>query len=50
MVTIILILLFVGALLLAIGHNTPATACVRIGSVLLAVGFGLQLFGGMAGL
>jgi hypothetical protein len=50
MVTIILILLFVGALLLAIGHNTPASVCNRIGSVLLALGFGLQLFGGLAGL
>jgi hypothetical protein len=38
------ILLFVGALLLAIGHNSPAAGCLRIGSVLLTVGFGLMLF------
>lgn len=49
MVTIILILLFVGALLLAIGHNTPAVGCLRLGSVFLVLGFGLQLLG-LAGL
>jgi hypothetical protein len=44
---ITLILLFVGALLLAIGHNTPAVGCNRIGSILMAVGFGLMLFTGL---
>ncbi len=41
---VILILLFLGATLLAVGHNTPAGVCLRVGSILLAVGFGLQLF------
>lgn len=48
MALIVLILLFTGALLLAIGLNTPAAICSRIGSILLAVGFGLQLFAGVA--
>jgi predicted tellurium resistance membrane protein TerC len=42
------ILLFIGALLLAVGHNSPAVGCLRIGSVLLTVGFGLMLFGMLA--
>jgi len=48
MTTLVLILLFIGALLLAIGHNTLAGVCLRIGSILLAVGFGIQLFVGVA--
>lgn len=48
MPTLVPILLFIGALLLAIGLNTPATVCSRIGSVLLAVGFGIALLGGFA--
>lgn len=43
---IILILMFIGFVLLAVGHNTPAAVCLRIGSILLAVGAGLQLFVG----
>lgn len=42
---IVLVMLFVGALLLAIGMNTPASLCANIGSILLTIGFGLQLFG-----
>jgi hypothetical protein len=42
---IALILLFVGALLIAVGANTGNAACSRVGSTLLAVGFGIQLFG-----
>ncbi len=45
---LILILLFMGALLMAIGANTPAAVCTRIGTILLAIGFGIQLFVGMA--
>ncbi len=41
---IILILLFVGAVLLAVGICAPADICAKIGSILLAVGFGIQLF------
>jgi hypothetical protein len=43
-----LALLFLGALLMAIGLNTPAVGCTRIGSVLLAVGFALMLFTGLS--
>lgn len=42
------IILFLGALLLAIGMNTPAVGCSRIGSILLAVGFALTLFAGLS--
>jgi TRAP-type mannitol/chloroaromatic compound transport system permease large subunit len=44
---IVLVVLFIGAVLLAIGINTPAAVCSRVGSILLAIGFGLQLFTGM---
>ena len=44
MVLIALILLFVGAVLMAVGANVPQTAAGRIGTVLLAIGFGIQLF------
>jgi hypothetical protein len=45
MTLITAIILFLGALLLAIGHNSPAGICTRVGSILLAVGFGIALFG-----
>jgi len=48
MVTIALILLFIGAVLLAIGICAPSPICSKIGSILLAVGFGLQLFAGVS--
>lgn len=44
MTLIALIILFIGAILIAVGANTGNAACSRIGAVLLAVGFGLQLF------
>lgn len=37
-------LLFFGALLLAIGLNSPADFCTRAGSILLAIGFAIQFF------
>jgi hypothetical protein len=46
MALLALILLFIGAILMAIGANTPAIGCTRIGTILLAVGFGVQLFAG----
>jgi membrane-bound ClpP family serine protease len=50
MALIVLILLFVGSLLLAIGFNVPnAGVCSRLGAILLTVGFGLQLLTGFAG-
>jgi hypothetical protein len=47
MTLIVLILLFLAAVLMAIGANTPAAVCSRVGTILLAVGFGLQLFVGL---
>ncbi len=40
-----LLILFIGAVLMAIGANTGTAPCSRIGTILLAVGFGIQLFG-----
>jgi len=47
MASIVLFLLFLGALLLAIGHIAPAPVCLQLGAVLLTVGFGIQLFGAL---
>lgn len=47
MTLIIGVTLFLGALLLAIGLNSPAVGCSRIGSILMAIGFGLALFPGL---
>jgi len=47
MATVVLFLLFLGALLLAIGLNSPAEMCTRVGSILLAIGFALQFFTGL---
>jgi hypothetical protein len=41
---IALLILFIGAVLLAVGANTGNRPCSSIGAVLLAIGFGIQLF------
>lgn len=44
MLLLTLVLLFIAAVLMAIGANTGSAVSGRVGTVLLAVGFGIQLF------